>query len=139
MNEPKPHPSSVPGDYFVEDGCCLTCEVPFVDAPGLFAWAHSADGDPHCYVKKQPETTEEQEQMFAAVLHAEAGCIRYRGCDRAIQERLVEAGEGPICVDLPDDLLRRSTHVLSTLEQERRWLSPKWWRRLMRRWRGEMV
>jgi hypothetical protein len=119
MPEPKPHPANVPGDYFVENGCCLTCEVPIGWAPELFAWAVDAQGYPHCYVKKQPETSDEQDQMFEAIQHAEAGCIRYCGRDRATQQRLVEAGEGPICVDLPADLQRRSDEVIAALQQRR--------------------
>jgi hypothetical protein len=137
MNEAKPHPSNVPGDFFVEDGCCLTCEVPFGDAPGLFAWAYSPDGHPHCYVRKQPDTAEEREQMFAAIRHAEAGCIKYRGCDRAIQERLVEGGEGPICLNLPLELQHRSDEVQAAQKQHRPGIRGKLLDLLMRTRRGD--
>jgi hypothetical protein len=114
MTEPRPHPLNTPGDYFVEDACCLTCDVPFVFAPDLFAWEHDGEGRPvHCYVKTQPETPEERGQIFEAIRHAEAGCIIYRGGDRGVQERLVEAGEGAICVGLPPDLQARSDRLLA--------------------------
>lgn len=120
MPEAVPHPANVPGDYFVEDGCCMTCAVPFVFASDLFAWAaDSGTGTVHCYVKKQPETPDEADRMFEVIRHAEAGCIMYRGRDPATQRRLVEAGEGPICVDLPTDLLRRSAEVLAAQERQR--------------------
>ncbi len=119
MAEIKPHPANVPGDYFVEDGCCMTCEVPFYYAPDLFAYYHDLQNGPHCYVKKQPESPDEQDRMFDAMRHAEAGCIMYRRCDRAIQERLVEAGEGPICLNLPPDLQQRSEEVHSAQKQHR--------------------
>jgi hypothetical protein len=119
MAEARPHPANVPGDYYVEDGCCITCEVPLAWAPDLFAWCFDSQGSPHCYVKKQPETSDEEGRMFEAIRHAEAGCIRYCGRDRAIQQRLVEAGEGPICLDLPPELQRRSDAILATLEQRR--------------------
>jgi hypothetical protein len=119
MAEARPHPANVPGDYFVEDGCCLTCEAPLGWAPDLFAWSFDSQGHPHCYIKRQPQTSCEQDRMFDAIRHAEAGCIRYRGRDRAIQERLVEAGEGPICVDLPAELQQRSDEILAALEQRR--------------------
>lgn len=136
MNDVKPHPANVPGDYFVEDGCCMTCDVPFTFAPGLFARTDDPEGNWHCYVRKQPETADEQEQMFAAILCADAGCIMYRGHDRAIQERLIQAGEGPICIGLPDDLRRRSDKVLADLEQQRQQPSSRLYGRLMRWWRG---
>jgi hypothetical protein len=113
-----PHPANVPGDYYVEDGCCLMCEVPLTKAPDLFGLCHDPEGWDHCYVKKQPVTADEQDRMFSAIRLAEAGCIRYRGRDRAIQERLVEAGEGPICVDLPKELKQRSDRVQAALHQQ---------------------
>jgi hypothetical protein len=131
MGEAKPHPANAPGDYFVEDGCCLSCDVPFHYAPDLFAWFTDPRGGVHCYVKKQPETAVEADRMFEVIRQAEAGCIMYRGSDRAAQRRLVEAGEGPICLDLPADLQRRSAEVLADLEEQRR-RSRSLLRRLMR-------
>jgi hypothetical protein len=90
MEGAKPHPSNVSGDYFVEDQCCMMCEVPLLTAPDLFEVSLSPMGDAHCFVKKQPETAEEQARMLLAIRRAEAGCIRYRGRQRAVQEILVE-------------------------------------------------
>ena len=119
MAEERSNPANVPGDYYVEDGCCMTCEVPLAWAPDLFAWRFDSHGSPHCYVKKQPETSDEEDRMFEAIRHAEAGCIRYCGRDRAIQERLVEAGEGPICLNLPPELEQRSDEVRAAQKQYR--------------------
>jgi hypothetical protein len=33
MADHQPHPANVPGDFYVEDGCCTMCEVPFAEAP----------------------------------------------------------------------------------------------------------
>ncbi len=136
MDEAKPHPSNIPGDYFVEDGCCMMCEVPLTAAPGLFGVVRDPPGYLHCFVKKQPETADEHERMFLAIRRAEAGCIRYRGRERATQLRLVEAGEGPACVDLPAELQRRSDEVIASLEQQSR-RPQALWERLMRLWRSE--
>jgi hypothetical protein len=136
MEKTKPHPSNVPGDYFVEDGCCMMCEVPSRAAPDLFAVSLDPTGCPHCFVKKQPETADEQDRMFLAIRRAEAGCIRYRGCERAVQERLVEAGEGTACVDLPADLQRKSAERIAAFEQTRRWPQALW-KRLTRLGRGK--
>jgi hypothetical protein len=136
MEEAKPHPSNVPGDYFVEDGCCMMCEVPFSAAPDLFGVSLDPTGCLHCFVQKQPETADEQDRMVLAIRRAEAGCIRYRGRERAVQQRLVEAGEGPACVDLPAELQRRSDELIAALEQQRRWPQALW-KRLMRWGRGK--
>jgi hypothetical protein len=137
MAEIKPHPANVPGDYFVEDDCCMTCEVPFHFAPDLFAYYHDTPDGPHCYVKKQPESPAEQDRMFEAIRHAEAGCIMYRGRDRAIQERLVEAGEGPICLNLPPELQHRSDEVQAAQKQHRPGIRGKVSDLLMRMRRGD--
>jgi hypothetical protein len=114
----------------------MMCEVPFSAAPDLFGVGLDPTGFPHCFVKKQPETADEQDRMFLAIRLAEAGCIRYRGRERAVQQRLVEAGEGPACVDLPAELQRKSDKLIATLEQQRR--SPQaLWERLMRLGRGK--
>jgi hypothetical protein len=80
----------------------MTCEAPFVAAPELFAWSESV----HCYVKRQPGTADEVDRMLTAVHTAEAQCIRYRGADRLVQLRLLEAGDGAACDRLPPDLER---------------------------------
>lgn len=85
----KPHPRNVRGDYYVEDGCCTACDVPRVEAPGLFAMTP----DDHCYVCRQPETQEDVERMFSAIRCAEFQCIRYRGNDADVISRLSALGE----------------------------------------------
>lgn len=92
-----PHRSNVPGDFYVEDGCCLSCSVPQNVAPSLFAY----ETDGHCYVRKQPVSADEMDQMLNAFEVQEASCIRYKGANRIVQMRLVNLGEGEQC-DLPD-------------------------------------
>jgi hypothetical protein len=102
--ELKPHPANVPGEFYVVDGCCTLCEVPFAEAPDLFGTVQDPKGYLHCFVKRQPETPAELDQMVSAIRCAELQCIRYRGSDRLIQLRLVSEGEGGICDGLPADL-----------------------------------
>jgi hypothetical protein len=104
MAKHQPHPANVPGDFYVEDGCCTMCEVPFAEAPELFGTVQDPKGYPHCFVKRQPESPVELEQMLSAVRCAELKCIRYRGSDRVLQLRLIGDGEGEICDGLPADL-----------------------------------
>jgi hypothetical protein len=97
MSEPnRPHPSNAPGPFYVVDGCCTGCDVPFVEAPGLFAY----DGTNHCFVKRQPATKEDLNRMLRAMWAAELQCLRYRGEDFEILRRLGELGE-PHLSDVP--------------------------------------
>ncbi len=47
-SERMPFPKNVPGDFYVEDGCCTSCGMPTTEAPELFAYAP----DGHCYVRQ---------------------------------------------------------------------------------------
>lgn len=100
MSERIPFPLNVPGDFYVEDGCCTSCGMPASEAPELFACAP----DGHCYVRKQPSSAKEMWQMIGAFTVQDIGCIRYKGKNRVVQIRLIGAGEGDQCDDLPRDL-----------------------------------
>lgn len=119
MAEHTPHPSNALGDFYVEDGCCTMCEVPLVEAPDLFGVFEDLSGHSHCFVKRQPETPAELDQMVSAVRCADLQCIRYRGSDRLIQLRLVEDGEGVVCDGLPADLQAEADR--REAERQRRW------------------
>jgi hypothetical protein len=141
--EHKPHPANVPGDFYVEHGCCTMCEVPFVEAPGLFGVSQDPKGYPHCYVQRQPSSPEELAGMLSALRCSEVQCIRYRGPDLAIQLQLVDCGEGPQCDQLPADLHQRSDQAVAARQKQiaeterdrqRRAARPTpWWQRL---WHG---
>ena len=96
-----PHPANVPGDYYVEDGCCTMCMLPFNEAPGLIGETSDPRGYSHCFVKRQPRSEREIEQMISAIQVAELRCIRYRGNDVNVLSRLVEVGEAQACDVLP--------------------------------------
>ena len=90
----EPHPCNAPGDFYVENGCCITCGVPHDIAPELFAWT---EDDSHCFVRRQPAGPDEVDDAIRALWSAEAGCIRYRGADPALLERIAELGEADQC------------------------------------------
>lgn len=104
MPEHTPHPANVPGDFYVEDGCCTMCEVPFAEAPELFGTGQDSKGYLHCYVKRQPVSLTEHEQLLSAMRCAELKCIRYRGSDRLIQLRLIDRGAAELCDCLRPDI-----------------------------------
>lgn len=94
MNQPiKPHPKNASGPFYVEFGCCTACDVPMVEAPGLFAY----DSDNHCFVKRQPESSEEVTNAISAAWCAELQCIRYRGDDPDVLRRLAELDLRELC------------------------------------------
>jgi hypothetical protein len=73
------------------------CEVPFSEAPTLFGTCQDPRGYQHCYVKRQPQTPAELDQMVSAIRCAELQCIRYRGRDKGVLDRLVAVGESACC------------------------------------------
>jgi hypothetical protein len=91
----RPHPKNAPGPFYVVNGCCTYCAVPFVEAPNLFALE-----DDHCYVERQPENDQELYRMLRSVRAAELDCIRYRGQDPDVLRRLAEFGAADRC-DVP--------------------------------------
>lgn len=87
-----PHRLNVPGPFYVQDGCCISCGVWEDVAPDLLAWA--PNDELHCYVARQPETDAEFERMQSAMKAGEVDCIRVRGCRPAWAARLQDAGLG---------------------------------------------
>lgn len=93
-DKPKPYYKNVSGDFYVEDGCCITCMVPEFYAPDLMSFDES---NAHCFVAKQPTNENEIYQAIKATWAAEVGCIRYGGLDTEILRRLAEAGMSERC------------------------------------------
>lgn len=88
-----PHPANVPGAFYVEDGCCISCGVWEDVAPDLLAWLED-DDVPQCYVQRQPETDDEFVRMMQAMHFGEVDCIRVRTCRPDWIERLHREGLG---------------------------------------------
>jgi hypothetical protein len=91
-----PHAMNVPGDFYVEAGCCTSCVVPFQEAPGHF----DLDGTGHCYICQQPSTAEAVDGMVRAVWASEVSCIRYSGTDPEILRKLSDLNEEAQCDSL---------------------------------------
>jgi hypothetical protein len=104
-----PHLSNVAGDFYVEDGCCTSCNMPFSVAPDLF----SSHPDGHCYVSKQPNIPAEVHRMTMAFEVQDVGCIRYKGQNRVIKILLIGKGEGDQIdhLDADLDLLNREVNA----------------------------
>jgi hypothetical protein len=94
MSVTEPHPDNVPGPFYVENQCCISCGVPTDIAPDIFAWTPD---ESHCFVALQPQTEAETDRTLRALFSAEVECIRYRGCDTDIRRRIAEFGSGECC------------------------------------------
>lgn len=75
------------GDFYVEADCCLLCGVPEDIAPEVFQ-----TGENHCFVKRQPCSQDEVDRTIRAMWSSEVDCIRYRGRDEGLLDRLHRAG-----------------------------------------------
>src|SRR5690349_11132443 len=98
MTARPPHHLNVVGNFYVETDCCLACGVPQWIAPELFAPLEEHD---QCFVKKQPQTPEELDQMIEVMATQDLGCIRYRGRHEATIRRILEVCEADAIDPLP--------------------------------------
>ena len=87
-------PLNVAGDFSVEDGVCMACTAPSIEAPDLMI--HAENGL-HCYFNRQPTTPEEIEQAVLAVVVSCCGGVRYAGTDPYVLRRLAEFGDSEKC------------------------------------------
>ncbi len=94
---PKAYHLNAPGDFYVEDGMCISCEAPEHEAPDLMA--HDETG--HCYFKRQPQSSAETDRAILALTVGCCGATRYRGRDPEIIARLNASGTAEAC-DHPD-------------------------------------
>ena len=77
MTEHRRFPLNADGPFYVLDSCCVACEVPFTEAPELFAMHESDNPDEfrfHCYFKRQPCDDNETEQAIQAINIQDLGC-----------------------------------------------------------------
>lgn len=81
------HRDNVSGDFYIEDGCCISCGVPENEAPHMFGWR-----DDHCYLKQQPTCAQDDYLMIEVMTFAEVDCLRYRGRDSIFLVRMAQAG-----------------------------------------------
>lgn len=93
MTNHKPHHLDIVGDFYVEEDCCLRCDLPQSIAPELFA---SFDELELCFVKKQPRTTEELDRMIEVMTAQTAGCVRYRGRDEVTIQRILKVADAEL-------------------------------------------
>lgn len=90
----KAHPLNVAGPFYVEEGCCLMCDLPRQVAPDMFKYTEDKD---HCFVYKQPQTEEQLGRMIEAIKFADLACIRCRSRDPHLLRLLREQHQENQC------------------------------------------
>ena len=89
-----PHPQNVPGPFYVENGCCLLCDLPRSVAPEMFRYTENED---HCFIHHQPQTPEEFQKMMEVLKSQDIMCIRCRSRDSNLLEQLRQHDLQEIC------------------------------------------
>lgn len=97
---PKRYPKNVPGDFYVEDECCVRCGVPMTEASDLIRFDEENREYPHCYVYRQPKNPDEINRMLNVHSIQEFGCFRYSGTNREVLESFAAMGASADC-DFP--------------------------------------
>ena len=85
---------NVEGDFYVEDQCCITCDLPRTLAPDLFRYTAGKD---HCYVYHQPQTPDQLQRMIQAMEGAEVLCVRCRSREKGLLRNLQSRGLAGQC------------------------------------------
>lgn len=91
------YPRNAPGQFYIENECCITCGVPVDIAPGLFAWDEEIEYPGHCFVSRQPANEAEVDLVLEVMKRTEIDCLRYRGSDPELHRRLVQEGHEDQC------------------------------------------
>ena len=97
MSQRKPYPKNVDGPFYVEDGCCISCGVWAEEGSEFLRLEQESEFGWHCYFYRQPKTEADYDKVFAAIGLADVTCMRYRGSDPEVLQRMLDRGEGPQC------------------------------------------
>lgn len=91
--ETKRYKLNAPGDFYVEDGACISCGMPFHESPDLIGEDTSDDIGYHCYFKRQPSNNTEIKDAIHAMEVSCCGALHYSGADEKVIKMIVAAGE----------------------------------------------
>jgi hypothetical protein len=91
------YPRNAPGPFYIENDCCITCGVPVDIAPNLFSWDEEIEYPGHCFVSRQPTNDADIDLMLEVMKRTEIDCLRYRGNDQGLRQRLVQEGHEDQC------------------------------------------
>jgi len=94
MPKPKAHPQNVEGVFYVEDGCCLLCDVPRSIAPEMFKYT---EDQKHCFIYRQLQSSADLERMFEVLKTQDIMCIRCRSRDKGLLKQLKKQGLQDAC------------------------------------------
>lgn len=100
MTETYPAVLDAPGDFYVLHNDCTCCEAPLAEAGRMIELGLVASGHSSCYMKRQPVTDEEIEQLMCAMQVNCMGALRYRGSCPRIQQLMINNGISHLCDQL---------------------------------------
>lgn len=89
---------NAPGPFYVVKDTCITCSLPVELAPENIqyhkrpCYSCSAKLTTHCLVTRQPETSEELDQMIEVVAASCVAAYRYCGTNPEVLHRPIEVG-----------------------------------------------
>lgn len=133
---PNRYSKNVPGDFYVEDGCCVRCGVPMTEAPDLIRFDEESLDYPHCYVYRQPTTPDELNRMLNVHSIQEFRCFRYGGTNTEILKRFAADGMSDDCdYPLPEEPELEGKNVLADGSNRKAALVSlvdglrRWWKR----------
>jgi hypothetical protein len=90
MPEKDAHPLNSNGSFYVENKCCITCDLPRTLGPDMFRYTEKND---HCYVYQQPTTEDQLGRMIQVMRSSEVSCIRCRSRDTVLLSQLLSDKE----------------------------------------------
>src|SRR5262245_35078661 len=93
-SERERYPLNAKGDFYVENGICLCCMIPEIEAPELMDFNKT---EMHCFFKCHSLTEQEREHAIQAVASSDIQGLRYAGNDRYVLDRLVALGAADCC------------------------------------------
>jgi hypothetical protein len=67
-------------EFYVQQGCCLSCDVPQAVAPTLVGW-RDIQNSTDCYWIRPPRSPDELEYAIKVIYARELDCHRYAGTD----------------------------------------------------------
>jgi hypothetical protein len=103
------HPLNVDGPFYVENGECMSCGAPEVEADGLMS--HDEGG--HCFFVVQPQSDDQVDSAIRATWASCCGAVRYGGNDVRILTRFGELGDADLCdnpISLIEPIRRNEVH-----------------------------
>jgi hypothetical protein len=71
------------GDFYLQQGCCMSCGVPQAVAPALVGWVDDQNSTDWYWIR-QLRNSDELRQAIRVIHEQDLDCHRYAGTDRKV-------------------------------------------------------